>query len=101
MKVLLINNYYSGCYCETGGLIAGENQTVIECENIPDEPNYLKSLAYKWTGSSWEFIQSKYDELLNEEKAEQEKIRSENPSIESLQSKVEYLSMMTGVPLDV
>lgn len=52
------NNYFTGSYAETGGIVGG-----IEMETLPDTDDMLKQQAYKYENGVWVFDKEKYNEL--------------------------------------
>jgi len=98
MKIVIDEkHYFTGNSCTIGGIIPPAGQTVIETDLLPNETDYTKSLAYKWENNSWIFDESKYNEILAKQEAQKSMAA---PTVESLQSKLNYLSMMTGVNFD-
>ncbi len=83
-------NYFTGSYAKVGKIEGG-----IEVNELPNEQDSLKQLAYKRVNNAWVFDESKYQELLSAK----ETTEKQPTEIEKIRSDVDYIAMVTGVNL--
>lgn len=87
--VLDSDGYFTGqaCFSEYGRFVNG-----VDVENLPNETDPVRQLAYKLENNVWIFDEARYNELLNTPEEETDPAPTMKEEVDSLREQVDMLT---------